>query len=83
MFFLPHFQVSGNCRIMPASPVKWSAFAGPEVEQVFGLPYGTKRKTDDEAANLNECTTDGIQVRYKVQFVMFLCAQLQTPDRAL
>ena len=51
---------------MPASPVKWSAFAGPEVEQVFGLPYGTKRKTDDEAANLNECTMDGIQVRYKV-----------------
>ena len=51
---------------MPASPVKWSAFAGPEVEQVFGLPYGTKRKTDDEAANLNECTMDGIQVRSKV-----------------
>lgn len=54
---------------MPASPIKWSAFAGPEVEQVFGLTYGTKRKTgQDGGADFEECMASEPHVSQNIEF---------------
>lgn len=57
---------------MPASPIKWSAFAGPEVEQVFGLTYGTKRKTgQDGGADFEECMASEPHVSQNIEFFVW------------